>query len=359
MANDARAAADPARLGLRDAKDGLTVGAVAARLGVAPETVRSWGRRYGLTPSGRTAGGHRRFAAEDVERLVRMQRLVADGTAPSAAARLVLADADLHDPDRHDPDRHDPDRHDPDRHDPDRHDGDRHDAAASERDAGRVGGGGTGRGGPGGRVLAVPGASRQARGLARAASRLDTDAMGRILDQLFVGRGAVAAWDNVIRPVLTAAGERWMASGDGIEIEHLLSESVMAACWRHQRLQPAARPGRPVLLACFPEDLHVLPLYVLAGALAEQRVPTRQLGARVPVAALVAATRRTGASAVFVWRQIALDTGAPVIALPTSRPPVRLVVGGPGWAGAALDPATVLAADLGVAVRILSAAAHE
>lgn len=303
---------------------GLAVGAVAARLGVAPETVRSWGRRYGLAPSGRTAGGHRRFTDADVDRLTRMQRLVAEGTAPAAAARLVLAEHDQ-DPIGETPRQQRPE--------------------------------GTGRGGPGGRVLAVPGASRQAQGLARAASRLDADGMERILDRLFAERGAIAAWNEVIRPVLVAAGERWMATGDGIEIEHMLSESVMVACWRYRRLQQPAHPGRPVLLACFPEDMHVLPLYVLAAALAEHRVPTRQLGARVPVTALVAASRRTGASAAFVWRQIAVQGSAPTIALPVSRPPVRLVVGGPGWAGASLDPATVVAADLRDAVDLLRAAA--
>ncbi|MFD0431772.1 MerR family DNA-binding transcriptional regulator [Streptomyces zhihengii] len=36
---------------------GLTTGEVARRLGVAPTTVRSWDRRYGLGPAGRVGGG--------------------------------------------------------------------------------------------------------------------------------------------------------------------------------------------------------------------------------------------------------------------------------------------------------------
>jgi hypothetical protein len=148
-----------------------------------------------------------------------------------------------------------------------------------------------------------------------------------------------------------------MASGEGIEIEHVLSESVMAACWRHRRLQQPAHPGRPVLLACYPDDMHALPLYVLAAALAELRVPTRQLGARVPLPALAAATRRTGASAVFVWRQIAVRSGAPTVTLPPARPPVRLVLGGPGWAGVDVEPGTAVAADLRDAVDLLRVAA--
>ena len=60
-----------------------------------------------------------------------------------------------------------------------------------------------------------------------------------------------------------------------------------------------------MLLACAPEDAHVLPLHALAVALAERRVPVRTLGPRVPATALASATRRLGASAVFVWRQLA------------------------------------------------------
>lgn len=69
----------------------LTVAAVAARLGVAPATLRTWDRRYGLGPSERLAGSHRRYGSEDVARLVVMRRLTLDGVAPSEAARVARA----------------------------------------------------------------------------------------------------------------------------------------------------------------------------------------------------------------------------------------------------------------------------
>jgi DNA-binding transcriptional MerR regulator len=71
----------------------LTVAAVAARLGVAPSTLRTWDRRYGLGPSGRAAGSHRRYTPEDVARLERMRRLTLAGAAPSDAARLAAPGA--------------------------------------------------------------------------------------------------------------------------------------------------------------------------------------------------------------------------------------------------------------------------
>lgn len=64
--------------------------AVARRLGVAPATLRTWDRRYGLGPSEHTAGSHRRYSAADVERLLVMRRLTIDGIAPGDAARAAL-----------------------------------------------------------------------------------------------------------------------------------------------------------------------------------------------------------------------------------------------------------------------------
>jgi DNA-binding transcriptional MerR regulator len=67
----------------------LTVAAVAARLGVAAPTLRTWDRRYGLGPSGHTAGSHRRYNASDISRLETMRRLTLEGMAPADAARLA------------------------------------------------------------------------------------------------------------------------------------------------------------------------------------------------------------------------------------------------------------------------------
>ncbi|MET0415607.1 MAG: MerR family transcriptional regulator, partial [Actinoplanes sp.] len=53
------------------ADEGLTAGAVARRLGVAVTTLRTWHQRYGLGPSRHEAGHHRRYSAEDMDRLQR------------------------------------------------------------------------------------------------------------------------------------------------------------------------------------------------------------------------------------------------------------------------------------------------
>ncbi|NAZ86498.1 MerR family transcriptional regulator, partial [Kineococcus indalonis] len=71
----------------------LTVAAVARRLGVAPATLRTWDRRYGLGPSEHTAGAHRRYSATDLARLVVMRRLTLEGVAPAEAAAIAATTA--------------------------------------------------------------------------------------------------------------------------------------------------------------------------------------------------------------------------------------------------------------------------
>jgi len=313
----------------------LSVGAAAGRLGVAPATVRSWERRYGLGPGGRSSGGHRRYTEADLDRLQRMQELVSRGHTPAAAARTVLGQHPEH-------------------------------ATTSIR----AGGAPAGRparvasparvkhgGGPGGRVLAVPGASPEVRGLARAASRLDADAATSQLGDLLVDRGAVATWNEVLRPVLASIGMRWVRTG--VDVEHVFTEAIMDALRGYRAFLPRPMPGRPVLLACAPDEQHTLPLHALAAALAELRTPVRVLGGRVPTDALVSAARRTGAGAIFLWRhsceglpqlsQLELDQ---IGSLTRSRPARRLVIGGMAWQGTAI-PGTSHAGDIETAVQLL------
>ena len=54
----------------------LTVAAVARRIGVAPATLRTWDRRYGLGPSAHEAGEHRRYCPNDLAQLTVMRRLI-------------------------------------------------------------------------------------------------------------------------------------------------------------------------------------------------------------------------------------------------------------------------------------------
>src|SRR5687767_913975 len=51
----------------------LSVAAVARKLGIAPATLRTWDRRYGIGPADHTPGRHRRYSADDLARLELMR----------------------------------------------------------------------------------------------------------------------------------------------------------------------------------------------------------------------------------------------------------------------------------------------
>ncbi len=305
----------------------LTVAAVAHRLGVAPATLRTWDRRYGLGPSEHAAGAHRRYSPLDVTRLQTMRRLTLEGVSPGEAARVVLAEPLAPDVE---PIAPLPDR----------------DGRLSPR-----------RGGPGGRVLALPGADATVRGLGRAAMALDAATATRTLREQISAHGVLHTWDHVLRPVLVAVGARWAATGEGVEVEHMLSDCAAVAL-RATSEQVTERPGRrPVLLACAPDEQHALPLHALGAGLAERGVATRTLGPAMPAAALEAAVRRTGPAALFIWSQLRGSADVRVLeTLPVTRPATAVLVGGPGWVVDRLPKRVGVAQDLQHAVELVEQA---
>jgi DNA-binding transcriptional MerR regulator len=288
---------------------GFTVAAVARRLGMAPATLRTWARRYGLGPSGHEAGHHRRYTEADVARLAQVRRLVLEGRTPAEAAEAVVSAGD--------PEAVEPRRH------------------------------------GGGNVLRVP-ADDVVRGLARAALALDHEALQQTLAREAEQRGVIALWEEVIVPVLVAVGERWQTTGSGIEVEHTFSETLIEVLGDRARGIESPVNATPVLLASADEEQHSLPLYALAAALAEHGVRTRLMGARTPPAALGAAIRRTGPAAVFIWSQMPTTGDATQLReLPHLRPAPRVVLGGPGWDREALPAMATWSDCLGHAVHTI------
>ncbi|MBW0089788.1 MerR family transcriptional regulator [Pseudonocardia sp. KRD-184] len=329
-----------------DSVPGLTVAAVARRLGIAPATLRTWDRRYGIGPGHHEPGRHRRYTVDDVARLELMQHALLRGAAPADAAAYARG-ARLPRPDADGPRRLLPPAHPA----PDAA-GDGYPARDEVRagDDGATGGpllltddAGDGRAATrvrvGGRALRLPGAGREARGLGRAALALDAGAIRRLLEESTRAHGVDHTWDAVARPVLAAVGQRWADTGAGVEIEHLVSEcvtSVFAGCVAQA---PAPRNPRPVLLAGMPGEQHTLPLAALAASLADRLVECRSLGSNLPADALVAAIRRTAPAAVVLWSQIPATADPALLrALPRTRPRFRTYAAGPGWAGVELPP---------------------
>jgi len=308
---------------------GLSVAAVARRMGVAPATLRTWDRRYGIGPTDHQPGAHRRYTAADLARLEHMRRLVIAGIPPAqaaVAARAVDVDGDQLAPVTRLPIPRSVDVPEP---------------------VTRAGGG---------TVVALPGGSPTLRGLARAALTLDTAACQSIVSETLARRGVVWTWDNLLVPVLVAVGDRWEDSGRGIEVEHALSTVIQQCLATPPASDRDPINCRAVILACAPGEMHTLPLWAVAAALAERDVHARVLGSGLPATALAHAVHRLGPGAVFIWAQLPDSADrAQLATLPCFRPAPVVLASGPGWFGEA--PAGIeSASDLGDAVvRILRA----
>jgi MerR family transcriptional regulator, light-induced transcriptional regulator len=303
------------------AETGLSAGEAARRIGVAVTTIRTWDRRYGLGPSYREPGRHRRYSQDDLARLELMRRLTVDGVAPAEAARIAKAA-------------------DPVRQAPKEIAGEGPDGLADQPppDVGPS---------PGRPSSSAARAPATAKGLRRASLALDPADVDRLLD-LALARGVVPGWTTVIAPALRDLGNQYPIAGRYIAAEHLLSGAVSIALARVPR--PATRPQ--VLLACTPAEQHCLPLEALAAALAERGAASRMLGARMPTHALQEALVRTGPAAVLIWSHTpATADYQQLAAAAKTRPRPPLVAAcGPGWEPASLPDGIALLTSLQQAV---------
>ncbi|GAA4939124.1 MerR family transcriptional regulator [Actinoplanes utahensis] len=341
--------------------DGLSAGAAARRLGVAVTTLRTWHQRYGLGPSRHEPGHHRRYTVEDMVRLQVMQRLTAQGVAPAEAAAWARRSpappaADLAVP----PAVSTPATNtSPSAADASPPAADVDPTLAASVAAASLPADLPAIGGPAGGGQAIPLGPRAdpaARGLARAAMRLDGPSMRHILDQAIAGRGVIPTWEHVMMPVLIGIGERYEATDRFVEVEHLISRSITEAFSAVPR--PARELAPRALLAAADEEQHTLPLEALAAALAESGVPSRLLGARVPPRALLDAVERTGPAVVVLWSQLPTTGGVAQLQslLDLPHPPVVVAAAGPGWPTADLPPEVTPLGDLGGAVRVVASA---
>jgi DNA-binding transcriptional MerR regulator len=260
----------------------LTVAAVARRIGVAPATLRTWDRRYGLGPSAHESGEHRRYCPADLARLTLMRRLITSGVSPCDAA----AQAKSH------------------------------------------------KGTINLETIVTDYVVREELVVAlhKAAKGLDKKFIEAALRKDLAQYGVERSWSEVIVPLLLIVGNEWEASGDGIEVEHLLTEVLKGILREH--VEDIRKPvnAHPVLLASVGEELHSLALHALAAALAERKIETYFLGARTPLEALSAMITRSAPPAVFLWAQLSKNADPKFFNdIPAIRPMPRMVLGGPGW----------------------------
>ena len=260
----------------------LTVAAVARRLGVAPATLRTWARRYGLGPTDHESGSHRRYSAQDLAKLTTMRRLIIAGMPPAEAAEKALTDRSNITIDK--------------------------------------------------MVDGFSDRPESVEVLLNAALALDKNFIDSALRKDIEKNGVIRSWQEVIVPVLISLGKTWEETGEGIEIEHFFSEILKTVLReRASKITSPINP-RPVLVASVGEEMHSLAIHALEAALAERNIECHFLGARTPFAALEAMVEKFAPPAIFLWAQLVENADPSYFKdLPTIRPAPRVLLGGPGW----------------------------
>jgi MerR family transcriptional regulator, light-induced transcriptional regulator len=230
----------------QDLQHNLRIGELSRRVGVSPELLRAWERRYGLLRPARTAGGLRLYSAEDERRVRAMQAHVAGGLSAAEAARLVSA-------------------------------GESTASAAEQGDA----------------------VQRGVGELREALDAMDADAAHAVLDGLLASFTMETVLSGVVLPYLRELGERWERGDASVAQEHFASNLLRA------RLLSLARgwergDGRLAVLAGAPGEQHDLPLIVFGLALRARGWRIVFLGADSPVASIAETAERLGPALVVV-----------------------------------------------------------
>lgn len=205
----------------------LRIGELSRRVGVSPELLRAWERRYGLLCPTRSQGGFRLYSTTDEQRVRRMLALQQQGLSPAVAAQTVADEADT---------------------------ADTADVAAD--------------------------ALRQA--LAEALDRFDEAAANRAFDRALGTLSLDTLLREIVLDYLTDLGERWSAGQATVAQEHFATNVLRG------RLLGLARDwgqgGGPLtVLACPPGELHDLGLICFGLALRARGWRIAFLGTDTPI----------------------------------------------------------------------------
>lgn len=252
---------------------GVRVGELARRVGVAPETLRAWERRYGVLRPARTPAGYRIYGREDEQRARRMRELIASGWAAGEAAHVVTETAIVEGTPMPEAD------------------------AADEL------------------VVALMG--------------FDSAAGNAAFDRVFAARTLDAALRDVVLPALHEVGDRWERGEITIAQEHFATELITGRL-RGLGREWGAGLGPRAVLACPSGERHDVGLLCCGLALDRRGWRVTYLGPDTPVDALesVVGTVEPAVVVLGALQPGPLQAAAPALGRLAQRVPIA--VGGTG-----------------------------
>lgn len=259
------------------------IGELSRRVGVAPETLRAWERRYQLMTPSRTRGGNRVYSVDDELRVRAMSRLREQGVGATEAARLARADPQLSERAGHGAVV-------------------AGNAAPSQADAvlaGRVAPVGMGAGAVAPVPMPRPVLQASCDQLLDALRSFDEAAAHDALDSALERFEPDEVLEHVVLSSLSSLGREWMAGSSTVGQEHFASNLLRG------RLMGLARgwgsgDGPLALLACPPGERHDLALIAFGLALRRQGWRIAFFGVDTPLFTLHDAAASLEPSAIVI-----------------------------------------------------------
>ncbi len=273
----------------------LSIGGLAERSGVSPDTIRVWERRYGKPEPVRLPSGHRRYTAEHLRWLRRVAEALARGHRPSAL--MTLSDTEI----------------------------DRILASTAVETGDEW----------------VPAVLEMVRGFRE-------EEIGRRMGR-GLGGGAMPFLTGRLQPLLEEAGRAWADGRLAIRHEHFLSEIVEGVLRAYRAAHRPRRARLRMLLATLPGERHSAGLQMAAVAVESVGAEALLLGVDTPLEEIAAGARDAKADAVGIAVSLAKGGIVADRALADLRAlldaNVRLVAGGAGVQGPGRGPRGVEYAD--------------
>jgi MerR family transcriptional regulator, light-induced transcriptional regulator len=269
----------------------LRIGELSRRVGVSPELLRAWERRYGLLRPERSGGGFRLYGPADEQRIRLMQEHLEHGVSAAEAARLALVG----------------------------------EGPAPEADPDPV---------------VSP---TRARGrLAAALDNFDEVEAQAVVDDLLASFTLDTVVVEVVLPYLQELGERWAAGEISVAQEHYASSLLRG------RLLGLARGwgqglGPRVVLAGAPGEQHDLGLIAFGLALRGRGWRIVYLGTDTPIETIEETSRQLDPSFVVLNAVTAERVRPFVTQLCALAGRHRLALGGAGARNGALEATGVVA----------------
>ncbi len=256
----------------------FTVREVEERTGVPATSLRQWERRYGFPDPERSESGYRYYSERDVEAIVRMRDLVADGVAPSRAAVMAQEARAV---------------------------------SATVRSAG---------------ALALE--------LSDALMRLNAQEAEGVWAEAVALYPVDAVMLDVIAPTLVRIGDLWHAGEVSVATEHFASNFLQGRVRGLLRMMPGVGRSYKVVVACAPGEQHEMGALMLATLLKRAGFHVVYLGADTPVADLVQLVQSGGFDAVLLSANSPASLGRLREARAQLRGmPALLLLGGAALAG--------------------------